>query len=66
MKSDFGLTRKMTEKDPSIQVIDMRLYVPENLSKDELTSWYMIPHMAEKLTDKGHLSYAGLVANMLC
>ena len=64
--TDFRHTRKMNELDPNIQVIDMRNYLQTNISKEELSSWYMIPHMGEKFSDKGHLAYANLVANMLC
>ena len=66
MNVNFKITQKINEIEPSIKIIDMRKYVPSYLSKEEINTWYLIPHMGEKFSDKGHRAYAGLVADMLC
>jgi hypothetical protein len=66
MSSEFRLTNKTMELDPNIQIVDMRSYIPNGTSKEEIASWYLIPHMGEKFSDKGHSEYAILVSNMLC
>lgn len=61
----FEFTEEMVRRAPRIRVVDMRQRVPAGVSDDELRSWYQIPHMAEKWSDRGHAAYAGLMAGVV-
>lgn len=65
MRSTFDLTEAMMAKAPRIKVIDMRKRVPAGTSEEELKSWYLLPHMSEKWSDKGHEAYARMMADLV-
>lgn len=61
----FELTEKMMAGDPRIVVHDMRKQIPPETSDSQLRGWYLIPHMGEKWSVRGHEAYAKLVADLL-
>lgn len=61
----FALTAAMTSKDPQIKVIDLRPRVAPDTSDAELRSWYVVPAMTEKWTDKGHTVLGKMMADLV-
>ncbi len=65
LRQPFELTERMMAMDPQIVVHDMRKKIPHGTSDAEIRSWYLIPHMGEKWSLKGHAAYAKLLADFL-
>lgn len=65
LNMEWEFTEEMVKRDPSIQVVDMRKRISSNLTTEEIKSWYMIPHMGEKWSLKGHDAYAGMMATLV-
>lgn len=61
----FELTAQMMAKDPRIKVIDMRPRIPGNISEEEFRSWYIVPAMSEKWSEKGHMVFGGMMADLV-
>lgn len=61
----FEFTQKMQAANPKIRVLDMRTRIPASISEEELRSWYMIPHMGEKWSDRGHDVYGKMMADVV-
>lgn len=61
----FELTELMLARDPRIRVVDMRSRIPAGTPDEELRSWYMIPHMGEKWSQRGHEVYARMMAGVV-
>ena len=51
--------------DPTIEIVDMRAYLPCDADRKEVESWYQVPHAAEKWSSKGHRIYAGAQARLI-
>lgn len=65
LQDEFRFTKAMTLREPKIQVIDMRKRIPPGTSDEEIRSWYLIPHMSEKWSDKGHAAYARMMCDLV-
>ncbi len=61
----YEFTEEMVRRAQRIQVVDMRQRIPAGTTDAELRSWYQIPHMAEKWSNRGHEAYAGLMAGVV-
>jgi hypothetical protein len=65
IKDKFEFTSAMQAANPNIRVLDMRTRIPPETSDEELRSWYMIPDMGEKWSDKGHQAYARMMSEVI-
>lgn len=61
----FELTAAMMAKEPRIRVTDMRERLSGKVADTELRSWYIVPAMAEKWTDKGHAVLGRMMADLV-
>jgi hypothetical protein len=64
-KMDYEFSRAMVAKEPRIKVVDMRERLKKPIKEEEMKSWFMVPKMAEKWTEKGHQMYAKLNADLV-
>jgi hypothetical protein len=61
----FELTERMLARDPCIRVVDMRQRIPAGTSDREMRTWYLIPHMGEKWSARGHDVYGRMMADVV-
>jgi len=62
---EYELTAAMMKSDKSIRVVDMREFIPPKTTDDEFKSWYFSPYMSEKWSEKGHMAYAKMIADIV-
>ncbi len=65
LSAPFGLTAAMAAANPAIKVVDMRALLPKDMAPEELRSWWLIPHMGEKWSLRGHREYAKLMVRVV-
>ena len=59
----FHYTEKLLNLDDSINIIDSRSLINKKINDDELQSWFLYPYMNEKMSLKGHSSYADIISD---